>query len=368
VLTTPALAPPAIEQPAPRQASYGLVTGLAARGTRRIVVSSRGHVLADAKLRGRRFSLRVDLPTGDLTLRVATLDEHGRPAVSVVREVFGLPRTARPRLAGSHEDPALARRIRHLARSFHGTSGIYVQNLTDGAGAAWNASARFPAASTLKLAIATTVLASYHGVPPPGSYVDDLLRRMIAYSDNASANALEVWLGGSTSAGGAKVDGLMHSVGLRDTIMYGGYELGTFARRIPVRAEEQPSFGTGKYTTASDLSRLLRAVWLASDGRGPLHSSAFTTADGRYLLWLLGHVQDAPKLDRILGRGNGLAVLHKAGWIDAARNDAGLVFWRGGVFVASVMTWRSGGAGISSDVLAGRCAAVALARFRVLRG
>ena len=81
MLTTPALAPPAIDQPAPRQASYGLVTGLAARRTRRIVVSSRGHVLADAKLRGRRFSLRVDLPTGDLTLRVATLDEHGRPAV-----------------------------------------------------------------------------------------------------------------------------------------------------------------------------------------------------------------------------------------------------------------------------------------------
>ena len=61
VLTTPALAPPAIEQPAPRQASYGLVTGLAARGTRRIVVSSRGHVLADAKLLAKTTTEKIRL-------------------------------------------------------------------------------------------------------------------------------------------------------------------------------------------------------------------------------------------------------------------------------------------------------------------
>jgi hypothetical protein len=57
-------------------------------------------------------------------------------------------------------------------------------------------------------------------------------------------------------------------------------------------------------------------------------------------------------------------VLHKAGWIDAARHDSGLVFWRGGVFVVSVMTWRRYGVGHSSDHLAGRCAQVALDRFR----
>jgi hypothetical protein len=59
-------------------------------------------------------------------------------------------------------------------------------------------------------------------------------------------------------------------------------------------------------------------------------------------------------------------VLHKAGWINAARHDTGIVFWRGGVFVASVMTWNAAGAGVSSDVLAGRVAAIALQRFRRL--
>jgi hypothetical protein len=57
-------------------------------------------------------------------------------------------------------------------------------------------------------------------------------------------------------------------------------------------------------------------------------------------------------------------VFHKAGWLNAARHDAGLVVWRGGIFVASVMTYRSAGAGTSSDVLAGRVAQTALRRFR----
>ena len=359
--------PPVIEQPAPRQASYGLVTGVSARGTTRIVISAGGHVLADRRLRRRHFALRVALPTGDLTLRVTTIARGGRRSVSVVDDVLGLPRSARPRFSGPHEDVTLARRIRALARGYRGVSGIYLRSLTDGTGAAWNAKARFPAASTLKLAIATTVLAAQHGVPGRGSYLDGLLRDMIVISDNASANALEVWLGGSTSGGGARVDALMRSIGLNDTIMYGGYEIGTYARRIPLEVERQPSFGFGKYTTAWDLAKLFRAIWLASGGHGPLHKRGFSTADARYLLWLLGHVRDAPKLDRIVGRSLDVAVLHKAGWIDSARHDAGLVFWRGGVFVASVLTWDARGTGRASDVLAGRCANAALVRLRRIR-
>jgi hypothetical protein len=41
--------------------------------------------------------------------------------------------------------------------------------------------------------------------------------------------------------------------------------------------------------------------------------------------------------------------------------------WPGGVFVAAVMTYRSGGVGTSSDVLAGRVAAAARARFAATR-
>jgi hypothetical protein len=159
----------------------------------------------------------------------------------------------------------------------------------------------------------------------------------------------------------------MGFIGMEDTIMYGGYETTrSLSGPIPIRVDDQPSWGVGKYTTAADLAHLHRAVWLAAGGKGPLRrgDTGFTAADGRHLLWLLAHVRDTPKLDTTVKRSRNVVVLHKAGWINAARHDAGLVFWRGGVFVVSVMTYRSWGVGHSSDHLAGRCAQVALDRFR----
>jgi beta-lactamase class A len=365
-----ALPPPAIEQPGAHQVSYGLVTGRAPRGTIRIVVAANGRRLASKPLDGGRFSLRVTFPVGDVTVRVTTIARGGKRSSAHVQDVFGLPAGSRPRAVTPRQDAVLARKVGKLARGFGGTAAVYVQSLTGGAGAAWNARATFPAASTLKLAIATTVLAQHEGVPARGSSVDSLLTSMLTHSDNASANALEVWLAGSTSAGSHRINALMRSLGLRDTEMYGGYELRTLSAGIPLRVDRQPAYGYGKHTTAWDLSALLRAIWLASGGRGPLRAqqTGFTPADGRYLLWLLVHVSDVPKIDRVRTGNPDVVVMHKAGWVNTARHDAGLVFWRGGVFVASVMTWSSRGVGASADVLAGRVAAAALERFRRTEG
>ena len=212
----PPLPPPTIEQPASHQVSYGLVAGRAARGTRFVFVSANGRVLTSKPLRGRRYSLRVALPLGKVTLRVTTVAASGRRSSRVVTKVYGLPAAAAPRVVRARHDPGLGRQLRTLTRQYNGTAGLYVQNLTSGAGAAWNAKARFPAASTLKLAIAAAVLTRHSGIPPPGSYVGDLLRQMITVSDDAAANALEVWLAGSTSAGSDRVNALMRSIGLVD--------------------------------------------------------------------------------------------------------------------------------------------------------
>ncbi len=362
----PPLRPPTIEQPASHQVSYGAVTGRAAHGTRFVLVSANGRVLASKPLRGRRFSLNVSLPLGDLRLRVTTVAGDGRRSFRTVRQVYGLPAAARPRFVRSRQDPALAHRLRTLVRRYNGTAGYYIQSLTGADGAAWNAKARFPAASTLKLAIAAAVLARHSGIPPPESYVGSLLREMITVSDDAAANELEVWLAGSTYAGSQRVNALMRSIGLVDSVMYGGYEVRSLSGPIPVDVDEQPAFGVGKYTTAWDMARLWRALWLASGSRGPLRKAqlGITPAEARHLLWLTAHVRDQPKLDRVVGEMRGVHVLHKAGWISQARHDTGLVFWRGGVFVAGVMTHRSWGIGTSSDVLAGRLAARSLAHFQ----
>jgi beta-lactamase class A len=273
--------------------------------------------------------------------------------------VLGLPAAARPRATASRLDPALAGTVRTLARGFGGTSAVYLQDLATGAGAAWNARARFPAASTLKLAIAVAVLRATDGPPEPGSRVDVLLRAMLVHSDNDAANALEIWLAGSTSAGSHRVDETMRALGLTDTLMYGGYERD--AVPIPIRVESAPSFGLGKYTTAADLARLARAVHLAAGGKGPLLRLGVSGAEARHLLWRLAGVDDHGKLDRFLA--GEASVLHKAGWLSTVRHDNGLVYWRGGVFVAAVLTWRPGGVGSSSDVLAGRVARAGYERF-----
>jgi hypothetical protein len=270
-------------------------------------------------------------------------------------------------------DAGLQADVRRLAVGFPGASAAYVENLSTGAASAWNARATFPAASTLKLAIAVTVLGRTQGPPPPGSALDGLLRRLLEDSDNEAANTLLVSMGGSTSGGGHLVDGLMRSVGLERTVMYGGYVLGTElggsrvveGRGVPLNVLDQPYWGVGKATTALDLALLHRSVWLASAGLGPLgrNRNGVSPPEARYLLYLLARTGDARKLGRFVRRP-GAIVLHKAGWIDAARHDAGLVVWRGGIFVAAVMTYRPAGAGVRSDVLAGQVAKAALRRFR----
>jgi beta-lactamase class A len=202
--------------------SYGLVTGRAARGTWRVLVHANGKRLAARPLDGRRFALRVTLPLGDVTVRVTTIARNGRRSSALVRDVFALPPGSRPRVVPSHLDTSLEQELTSSARAYSGTAGYYVQSLTGGSGAAWNAKARFPAASTVKIAIAATVLAKYPGIPGPGSRIDGLLRAMIIPSDDSAANSLLVWLAGSTSSGAYRVNDPLRSIGLTDTLMYGG--------------------------------------------------------------------------------------------------------------------------------------------------
>ena len=368
------LRPPVVERPAAQQVSFGLVQGRAARGTERIVIRVDGRIVKKLRLRGKAFSVDVPLPSRDVRVGVEAVDDRGRRAGRTIDHVFGLPPAARPRLRPLGLDPLLQRDVVRLARGYPGAAAAYVENLATGAGAAWNARATFPAASTLKLAIAVAVLSRHNGPPAPNTELDRLFRSMLIPSDNEAANRLLIMLGGSTSGGGAVVNSTMRAIGLERTEMYGGYILGTStepatreiaARGVPLTVVDQPGWGVGKSTTALDLAHLWRAIWLRSGGLGPLaNGSGVSPEEARYLLYVLAHGIDKNKLGRFVRSRAGVVVLHKAGWVDSARHDAGLIFWRGGVFVAAVMTHRSSGAGARSDALAGRVAEVALRRFR----
>ena len=113
---------------------------------------------------------------------------RGPPASSTSSGCRARRRRARcgPRVTRRSARPSGSSRVRSRARA-----GVYVEDLVTGRGAAWNARARFPAASTLKVAIAVEALRAHAGKPEPGSYLDSLLRAMLVESDNDAANALE---------------------------------------------------------------------------------------------------------------------------------------------------------------------------------
>jgi hypothetical protein len=329
-----------------------------------------GRLVATKPVYRRRFALVVRLPARDVTLRISAVDAHGRHAATIVGPVFGLPEEVAP-YAGpipplrGYEDAALARRVRSLARGFPGSCAFFVQDLRTGAGAAWNARARFPAASTLKLAIAVELMRELRGVPPPGSRLAALIWRMLVYSDDRSANELLEVIGGSTSGGSARVNTMMRAVGLADSDMYGGYliEDSLMRRAIPLEILSRPSF-IGKATTAWDLARLERALHLAAGARGALiwrFRGAFTPSDARYLLYLLAHARTRGGLNAV--RGGGVTLLHKAGWTSKVRHDTGLLYSSKGALVITVLTWNGRGVGSVSDVLATRIARAALEGF-----
>ena len=362
-----AAAPPpplVVTAPAEREVSFGHIAGRVVRGDWAIVVRSDEKLLAVKRVEGGSFDFVVSLPRRDSSVRVSLYGPHGqRRLTTTIRHVFGLPRSAERGAVRGVQDGALQLLVGRLARGFRGTSGVYVEDLVSGRGASWNARARFPAASTLKVAVAITALRWYAGKPEPGSRLDSVLRRMLLESDNDAANEAE-----ATFGGGSRVDDVLQAIGIGDTWMGGGYLHGTAYRPpIPLRVESQPSFPCCKYTTAWDLARLFGDLHLAAAGEGPLIAdlgSTFTASDARYLLYLLAHVPDRGKLGRYLA-GGPYALMHKAGWISSARHDAGLVYWPGGVFVAAVMTTGSG-VGESSDLLAARVARTTLERVELL--
>jgi beta-lactamase class A len=356
-----------IVEPGPLQASFGTVVARLDPATTHVVVTVNGDQVAARAVSGGRVELNVTLPQRNSRIRVIARNAGGGRAAAEVTPVYGLPRAGRPTSFQGAEDSGLARRLRRLALGFSGISAVFVQDLRTGKGAAWNARARFPAASTLKLGIALELLRVLGSQPRPDTTLGELLRKMIVYSDNGAANALLTWLGGSQTGGAARVNASMRALGLMESVMYGGYIIGTSANRaIPLRVESQPAFGVGKYTTAWDLARFHELLHLASAGRGRMMSlsGSFTPADARHLLYLLVHVRDPGKLDRYIADQR-VSVPHKAGWITHARHDSGIVYWARGSFAVTVMTWNGAvEVGTSADVLAGRVAETALDWFR----
>jgi beta-lactamase class A len=215
-------------------------------------------------------------------------------------------------------------------RAFHGEMGIYAKNLDTGEVIAVNADQRFPTASLIKVAVMaevyrqigagklrldTTVTlrdaekAGDETIPlnmlHDGTVlnVSDLLKFMIAYSDNTATNLL------IAKVGTVNVNTFLDSLGLTKTRLYRP----TFRDgRADVLPEEEKEYGLGS-TTPREAATLMELI-----AEGKVVSRKACDA----MIALLATQQDRAMIPRSLPYEKGdILVANKTGWDEEKNPD-----------------------------------------------
>jgi beta-lactamase class A len=233
-------------------------------------------------------------------------------------------------------DRRLQRDVSALAAALPAISGVYVQHLVTGCGAALNADAQFPAASTLKAAILVEAVRRARGSPPADEGA--LLDRMVIDSDDRAANDVLGEVGG-----GPAVTATLGRLGLERSLIRAPYLIED-VRRTPLDLSSvaQPALRTNFVTTPYELARLMVAVHRGALGIGGLRRLGLSPRAVRVqILQRLLEVRDAGKL--AAGLASGVPIAHKTGYNQQVKHDAGIIYLRRGPVVAVAMTWSASG-------------------------
>jgi beta-lactamase class A len=215
---------------------------------------------------------------------------------------------------------ALEQRIARDLHDFKGVMGIAAINLVTGEEILVNAAARFPAASTIKVAV---MLEAYHAASEGRLPLDailtlrdadkvggsgvlkglheglqltarDLIHLMIVLSDNTATNMLVDRLGTAT------IDERLASYGLQDTRLFRP----TFRDgRADVLPDLEREFGLGM-TTPVEMARLMALI---------ANGKAVSAASAASMLSTLRDQQDRSMIPRLLPEDSGVEVGNKSG-------------------------------------------------------
>ena len=227
--------------------------------------------------------------------------------------------------------PAADAPIAEKVRAFHGEMGVYAKNLDTGEVIAVNADQRFPTASLIKVAVMAEVYrqiesgrvrldqkvvlrdsekAGDETIPLNMLHdgteltVSDLLKFMIAYSDNTATNLL-VGLVGTKN-----VDALLDSFGLTKTRLYRPTFRDGHADVLP---EEEKEYGLGS-TTPREAATLMELI-----AQGKVVSRKACDA----MIGLLATQQDRQMIPRSLPFDKSdILVANKTGWDEEKNPDA----------------------------------------------
>jgi hypothetical protein len=259
-------------------------------------------------------------------------------------DVWLLPQSSSAPAASAHRDPTLDAKLASLANSFPGQVAIWVQNLRTGRQASWNADARFPAASTVKLAVLVAALAKL-GPHPERSpdYYD--VKQLAAWSSNLAANRLLRTLAGSEAAGATLAQNVLHRLGATASTYTGDYRVGT-ALSKPSDAPDPPPLVSQRITTARDLASILTLIAGAAGGeRKALNTTGLTPHEAKLAVGLL--LASQPRGDNLglfrpwLPRDFPLA--QKNGWLRQSRHTASILYAGDGSRLAVLLTFRGEG-------------------------
>lgn len=323
--------------PPPIVAEAGTVFGEVAvkvgRDTTVLEMVIDGKVRARLRLPGGPRRVAAPLPVGDHVVRARA---RGKGGVRISAEVHlhVLPRSAaRAGRIPGRVDVRLQADVDSLVRRLPAISGVYVQHLVTGCGAAVNAGAPFPAASTLKAAILIDAVRREGGRPAEST--GRLLDQMVIDSSDRAANAV---LAGPSRP--EAVTATMREMGLTESLVRRPYIIED--ERLSLDATARPALYTNFVSTPFELARIMVAIHRAALGTGALPKLGISARAARVeLMPRLLSVRDATKI--VAGTPPEVPVMHKSGYTEQVKHDAGIVYLRGGPVVVSAMSWAQGG-------------------------
>jgi beta-lactamase class A len=272
-----------------------------------------------------------------------------KSVLPVLRRVeLDLPSSWRRAALPGSTDPRLAAGLERIGRGFRGWAGFWVHDLRTGRTAGWNADARFPAASTVKLGAIVAALVRSAPDPWTSPYAADV-RAIASWSSNLAANRIAERLGTAAVADG------LRRLGMVSSTYPGLYRAGT---ATATDAPKPPPLRTTRVTTARDLGRALLRLHAAAAGRRwALRATGLSrpqAAAGRAELLASRPEGDNAGLLRPWFRGRPLAQKH--GWLSDTRTTAAVVYRAAGPVIVVVEVHAQGLTLVEAQRLAGAVA------------
>ncbi len=359
----PAAAPPRGLSPGPGEAFFGTVVADTPAGSEEAEVLLDGRVVSRVAVRRGRARATVTGAPGRHELRVRFLARGIPLGTTVAAGVRLLPAASAVARRPTRPDAVAAARLGAIGRSAGPALGLWVQDLSAGTAAGWNSRTRFPAASTVKLALMVGALARDPATPAAGPLGYEVAQ-VGGWSSNLAANRLLVALGGSEAGGAAVAQRVLARLGAVDSTYPGGYIVGTgIAGLPPDPARRSVPTVSRRVTTAADLARILFLVHAAATGdRAARAATGLSTRAARVLIAaLLASEQRGDNLSLLApGVPPGTPIAQKNGWIRAARHGAAIIYTPSGPRIAVMLSHSDAGMSLpAARALGARVAAVA---------